>query len=262
MERSLYGSALALGLVAWICSLLLMRRGTATVRTFLSLTTPSFVLAALAVPFAGFVACLPTQVPFAAGQGLGRGLLLGMFGSLLTQWTMGRSLDADEDTIEEGTITGRRSGVVFAAPFALAIVCVCVPLLWMRGVVVDALLGLALGWLTHSLLLLIGLNTRERAGRALNLALIAGTGFAVTVAALAALGELGGSVRFGGSVLPVPWSAPLMPLAACVPFVLLVCGLFGTGKVSRSAGVRLSASLVRWLIGGALLPVCRNADGA
>ena len=116
MERSLYESALALGLVAWICSLLLMRRGTATVRTFSSLTLLLLCWRHWPCRLRDLWHCLPTQVPFAAGQGLGRGLLLGMFGSLLTQWTMGRSLDADEgDTAPVG-----RSGVAYRGP-----VCSC-----------------------------------------------------------------------------------------------------------------------------------------
>jgi hypothetical protein len=253
MERSLYEGAFALGLVAWICCLLLMRRGTAGNITLRSLISFPFLVAAGVVPLVGFLAAFPSQPPFAPGQGLGRGLLLGAFGSLLTLWTMGRSLDADE----EGAASARRSGVAFAAPFALAVVCACIPLLWMRGVVVDALLGVALGWLTHSLLLLIGLNTQEGAGRKLGLALTAGTGFAVTVVVLAALGEMGGSVQFGNSLLPVPWSAPLMPLAAAVPFLILLCELFRTGMSARPATSPArfwpSLSLVRWLIGGALL---------
>ena len=219
-----------------------------------------FRVAALLVPLAGFAATLPTRAPFAPGQGLGRGLLLGALGAWMGAWTLARSVDgADSDQAQ------RPSSAAFVAPFALAVALVCVPLLLMRDVVTDALMGLAMGWLTTALVLLAGVNARGLTGRALALSLTSSAAWTVTLCGWAALGEMGGSVAWGANMTAVPWSAVALPLAASVPLLLMLCALTRRGMnlqfftnlfpstASRETALSVTTNGIRWLTVGLLL---------
>lgn len=259
MVRSLLEGAFALSLVVWLCGLLLTRRGKANISGAGSslIPAPFWVVAAL-VPLAGFAATLPTRTPFAAGQGLGHGLLLGAVGAIAGAWTLMRAIPR-----KEGEGSGVHSGTgAFAASFALAVGVVCIPLCAMRGVVVDALMGVAVGWITATLLLLCGLNARDGAGRVVALGLMAFAAWAVTLCGWAALGELGGSAAWGANMTSVPWSAIAMPLASSVPLLLMLCA-FIPGGVTLSTNLPAPAgrditiggrtSGLRWLAAGTLL---------
>ena len=222
MERSLYFSALALGVVAWVCTLLLAPRRTSNSIQKMAewLPTPYRVAAGI-VPITGFLASFLTRPPFATGQGLGFGLVIGSVGAMLTLWGVARSWneDAEED------VSGSRNAVSAITPFAIALVVVAVPLIWMRNMVVDALLGIALGWLASTLLLLAGINAARKVSRATGISLATGAGFVAALCAVGAVGELGGNVRVGGGLTGVPWSAPLLLMAALMVFALLLCAL-------------------------------------
>ena len=209
------------------------------------------------------LASIPMKTPFAAGHGLGFGLLLGAVGACLTMLTLAHGWSDAQDA-EDGDAPNM---VACVAPFALAVVTVAIPLLWMRNVVVDALLGVALGWLTSTLLLLAGLNAARSAGRLLGLTLTAGTGFTATLCALGAIGELGGNVRVGSGFIGVPWSAPLLLLAAFMVFVLLLCALppsllrqlpganlllRASSSLKSESARQIAPNIARWLVGGLL----------
>ena len=219
-----------------------------------------FGFVAALVPLAGFAATLPTHSPFAVGQGLGLGLVLGASGAIMGAWTLMRAMPRSGG--ESGGVQGGTGA--FAAGFALAVGIVCVPLFAMRGVVVDALLGVAVGWVAATLVLLCGLNGRNGTGRVMALGLMAFAAWTVTLCGWAALGELGGSAAWGANMTSVPWSAIAMPLAASVPLLLMLCA-FVPGGVAVNVSTNMPApagsattiggrvSGLRWLAAGTLL---------
>src|SRR5438105_15298277 len=82
MERSLLWSAFAMGWVGWLCSAL--ARGPRAMRPPGASAVPRAIVAtAAALPVLVFLITLPSRPPFAAGQGLGRGFLLGRLCALL-----------------------------------------------------------------------------------------------------------------------------------------------------------------------------------
>lgn len=255
MERSFYGSALVLGVIVWFCCLMLTR-GESKKRfsAFLLRIPNAYLFAAIGVPLLGFLATLPSHPPFASGHGLGKGLLLGALGAWLTAWTVGRSLDTEKNSIEKNSAekSHAQSGAAFVAPLALGVVFTSIPLLLMRDIVVDALMGTAIGWLTVTLLLLAGLNAAGISARVTGLALLVGTGFTATVCSLVALGELGGNARFGNTLVPLHWSAPLIALSACVPFLLLLSSLISF-RALNSWLAMVNKETCRWLVAGGLL---------
>ncbi len=264
MERSLYFSALALGVVAWVCSLLLASRQTSNpIQKMAEWLPVPYRIAPVIVLFIAFIAVIFKHPPFADGQGLGCGLYLGCMGALLTTWAVARSWHEDE---VEGTDEARNA-ISAVMPFAIGLVTVAIPLIWLRNVVVDALFGVAVGWLASTLLLLAGINAARSASRFAGLTLAAGTGFVSTLCAVGAVGELGGNARVGNSLVGVPWSAPLLLLAAFMVFTLLLCALPPTllrqlpganlllrvSSSLKSESARQSApAILRWLIGSLL----------
>lgn len=264
MERSLYFSALALGVVAWMCSLLLTPSRAKKFAHRLADWLPApYLLTAGIVPLLAFLASFQTRPPFAVGQGLGLGLLLGGTGAIGTLLTLARSWHEDA---EEGTGEARRA-ISAVTPFAIGLVTVAIPLIWLRNVLVDALFGVAVGWLASTLLLMAGINAAKGAIRVAGLTLAAGTGFVSTLCAIGVVGELGGNVRVGSSLIGVPWSAPLLLLAAFMVFTLLLCALppallrqlpganlllRASSSLSHETARQSAPHILRWLVGSLL----------
>ena len=256
MERYLLGSALLLGVVGWLCGLLLpsgnrragnLGDGVAALPRTDSLLSAVWLVAG-GLPILVFLATLPTSGYFSAGQGWGRGFLVGGLLSLLASWTMRRSAAPGDSALRAQT------------PCALALVAVSVSLLFLRanGGIVDALVGAAMGWLAVALtLLLLGGATEEDAPAA-----VLGAGFAVTLCAVAALGVYRGALMPGAP--KGLWSAAGVAFGAGVPFALLLGALAAraSGDVRSSAagppksvafGLRLAASSLLVAGLGALL---------
>jgi hypothetical protein len=130
---------------------------------------------ALALPLLAFLLTLPTNKPFfSGGQGLGTGLLIGGIAGLLAA----------------GSIFRQRGNGGFSAPLGIACAAAALPLLFLRGSVIDSLLGLAIGWLmvTFSLFLSVQTDSSSDGTAGVSSALAAGTGFAVALCGLTALG--------------------------------------------------------------------------
>ncbi len=262
MERSLLWSAFAVGLVGWIGGWLLTRTGRGEPKAEDGPSRP-YWWTAMGLPLLIFLATLPSRPPFAAGQGFGRGFLLGGMGALLAAWVVARSgRKAPRLQGDAAGITCAAAAV--AAPYAMGLIVAVTPLLWMRETLEDALLGGAIGWFTVTLTLLLGLcerngfsprtvhphfeekiaptpnlSPKNRGGEpgfpqsgggsganaGMALALASGIGFVVTLCAVAAIGEFREKVTLTHVPLPISWSALGMVFAAGVPFALLVSAL-------------------------------------
>jgi hypothetical protein len=248
MERSLLWSASAIGGVGWICGLLLTRARRDETEAGTRWPRP-FLILAVGLPLLIFFATLPSRPPFAAGQGFGRGFLLGGVGALLSAWVVVRAC-RHLDSLRAETAGTTRATVAAAAPFAMALVIAVVPLLWMRETLIDALLGGAIGWFCVSLTLTLGLaGAAEKSKQAMALAMASGSGFAITLCAVAALGEFRDKIALTHTPLPVSWSALGMVFAAGVPFALLLSAL--PNSVFAQLALRMPlAGLFTRLFGG------------
>ncbi len=195
MEHKMLWGALAVGGAGWVCLLALSlsrRKVRGDVHFPRAMNSRVFEWLALALPLLVWLATLPTKAPFSGGQGWGRGFLLGglvaFIGSLIAL-----------RVAKLGTHTAR-----LAATTSLfgAVVVACVPLLWMRRAVIEALLGAASGWVAVALLLSCALTLQNESsigsesdhfqarsqGRAASVALLNGAAWATALFGVCALG--------------------------------------------------------------------------
>ena len=220
MERSLLLLSLALGAGVWLCAWLSAMAGARSAPPGSSLLPRFWLAAAASVAVIVFIATLPTGAPvFAAGHGLGLGFLIGGLTGALGVWTAARALGAAENGEPVS------AAAVLAGPFGLALCAAAIPPLWMRGVVIDALCGAALGWLCTCLLAFAGSAGRTANAMTSSMQTIVTSAAAVGVlcCTLAGLGELRGPIDLVGK-LPVliHWSAPGLAFVACLALVLLL----------------------------------------
>lgn len=246
MIHSLLWGTLGLGCVGWLSGALLARPRAAPAAE--SSSSRAFWLSAALLPLLIFALTLPARPPFAPGQGWGRGFVLGALGALLAAWVVQRARQSASALAPVSSVT---------APQFLALVTVAIPLLWMRLLIVDALLGVASGWLATSLILFYAILHEERPEddtpvafvpdddgeehTSSGLSLLGGMGFALTLCAVAVLG-----VYRDGLDSAVPrgtWSAMAVLLAAGVPFSLMLAAL--AAQISARGGAHSAASWVR-----------------
>ena len=222
MERSLLWGIFAMGWVSWLLGLAAARARQAGAPRPAAPLPRAYLAAAGTLPILVFLATLPSHGKFfAEGQGLGKGFLLGGLCGLLAALV---PLVAGE-----GEAVRRRIGATVAAPFGLGLVAAVTPLLALRASLLDTLLGAAIGWFCVSFILLLGILQRgEEHDRSGPLTVVSGTGFAILVCAVAALGEMRGSVDLTATAA-VSWSVLGMVFAAGVPFALLLSGLLNAG---------------------------------
>jgi hypothetical protein len=218
MERSLLWGVFAMGWVSWLLGLASARTRQTGVAREAANPPRTYLVAAVVLPLLVFVATLPSQGKFfAAGQGLGKGFLLGSVCALLAAWV---PLLAGQ-----ASVVRRRIGATVAAPCGLVLVAAVTPLLMLRASLLDTLLGVAIGWFCVTALLLLGiLHKGAEAERSDVLPLVTGTGFAILVCAVAALGEMRGTLDLTATS-NVSWSVLGMVFAAGVPLALLLSGL-------------------------------------
>jgi hypothetical protein len=243
MDRSLLLGVFVLGLLGWLMGALLTRGA----RTGGRRPDPTFAAVSLGALVLIAALTIPGRALWQAGQGWGHGAVIGGLAALLAGWV---ALDA-------GSARGERKGVAAITASHFAAVAVSAgALLWLRPTLVDSLTGAASGWLLVSLILALGaIHAAGRAsagptpsGSAATTLLAAGTGFAVTLCAAAAMGHYRDSAASQG----IGWSAAVVILAAGVPLILLVTGLLASA--GRNGANRSTAySSVWWTILGALI---------
>jgi len=239
MERNLLLLSFALGGVVWLCGLLSsgawQRSGSAPP----GMLSRFWIVTALALPIVVFLATLPVRPPlFASGHGLGNGFLIGGLAGLLAVWTIARATGA----AEKGETVSAAAAI--AAPLGLALAVSTIPSLWMRGSLIDALCGVAIGWLCAVLLALCATASRKQSdtvsAAGITLTLTAAGG--VLLCALAGLGELRGLVDLvGKSTAVVHWAAPGLAFSACLSVVLLL--------VTLPPALTLRIPLIPWIMG-------------
>ena len=178
MERILLFASLLIGGLVWLLSSLrpatVQAANPAPAETMPPWRNPLGKIA-LALPILGFLVTLPTNHPlFSAGHGLGSGFLIGGAAALVTAWSVFR----------------QRGAIALSAPLGIACAASALPLLFLRGSVVDALIGVAIGWLatTFPLFLATRTDSENADTSAISGTLVAGVGFAAAICGLAALG--------------------------------------------------------------------------
>jgi len=267
MERTLLWSAIAVGVVGWLCGLLLPPRtragrdsdapdaggNRAGSAGGLGAVGRPFVWLAAGVPFAVLLMTLPSRgALFSPGHGWGRGFFLGGLLALLAGWTVLRVVRGNR----RGA-SGANAALLVAVPCSLALIAVALPLLYLRPAIVDALVGVAIGWFAVTLALYAGLDESDgTTGRPspLGAALVLGAGFAITLCAAATLGMYRAALT--PQMAKGLWSATSVVLAAGVPFALLLGALPGQVAGDNALprlGVRLVASTALLAGLGALL---------
>jgi hypothetical protein len=228
MERSLLWVTLVLGVIGWLCSVLLTRARKSESSTGENALPSLWLGVSGGLSLLVFLATLPTKAPFAEGQGFGKGFLLGGLLSLLAAWTMASARFGGR------TENASRPAAEIAAPFALSVVGATVPLLFMNATLIDSLLGVVIGWFCTAVVCFVGLSLAGQPGtnealaekrRSLAFALLAGVGFAVTVCITAALGKYRGTVAPASGDGMIAWSSPALLLTALVPLILLINAL-------------------------------------
>ena len=206
MEHTLLLGALGLGCIGWASALLLIlakREASAPV------ARPSFWWLALALPIVLWAATLPTAPPFSDGQGWGRGLLLGALVSLASAWIIARA-------------SANTAKIAATAPFFGALVAVCIPLIWMRPSVIDALMGVGVGWCLVAAIIALGLAGKSQLKI---LMLLNGAAFAATLSGAAGLGVYRDFIA--RTVALGTYPAIAVVVAASVAMALLAGALVG-----------------------------------
>lgn len=223
MERSLLWFVFTIGWACWLSGFLLTRRrrlGTAGIAE--ALPRP-YLAAAIGLPLLLFLATLPSRPPlFAPGHDLGNGFLLGGIGALLSGLVL-----IQGSLSVPGERSLHRTAATVASPFALGVALTAAPLLLPSDTLQIALLGVGIGWLSVTVVLLLGLiqNRKEDQERPELLPMIAGVGFVALLCATTTLGDDHGKVTFIATSTEVSWAVIGLVFAAGIPFFLLLSTL-------------------------------------
>ncbi len=213
MERSLTMGALALGVLGWICGLLAARArpgAPARARTL----SPVLWIAGAVLPALFWLLTLPDAPPFGVGHAAGNGVLLGGLAALLGTWALIQFVpgdDADARAAGTASLLALAGAAAIAAPF------------FFRPWRLDALLGVALGWLTTSCVFYVGAAVSQSPARPLSLALAKATGYSVGACASLGIGVIRDAMMPGAQ--GATWSTLMAVLTAAVPFVILLAAL-------------------------------------
>jgi hypothetical protein len=180
---------------------------------------PALRWTAILLPLLGLMVTLPASGAFSAGQGLGRGFFLGGAAALLAFLPLLRG----------GRLGGRD---LLAGPFGMGAAAVALPLLLLRASLLDALMGVAVGWFAVAFTLYLGQSPkgREQSGAAV----AAATGFTLTLCAGAVIGTL--RAPAAGMTNSTGWSASLVAFGTAVCGIVPACG--GRGGTNLDAASR------------------------
>ena len=203
MERTILWSVMVLGWVSWLYGGLITHSGRAGKMPILERIPRSYLGIAFALPILVWLVTLPGKAPyFAEGHGLGNGFLLGALGALLSGGVLLRATSPLASHLDT-RLQSLSATAALTSPFALALALVPIPLLWMRSTLADSLMGIAIGWLALSTLLLFGNGESEELAETgekqpqsttLSALFMTGTGFAIALCALTLLGEYRGAI--------------------------------------------------------------------
>ncbi len=220
MERSLVWSALSIGIVCWLAAFAFTRTKRFGLAGIGAALPPAFLAIAAGLPVLVFIITLPIHGKyFAPGHDLGNGFLLGAAGALLSTMLLIQNLLAGA-----GERSHVRSAAATACPFGLAVSCTAAPLLLHCDTLYIALLGVAIGWLATTGILLLGLMHGRRgndAARPEPAAMLAGATFVALLCATVALGDFHGSVTFIKSSTSISWGVLALATAATMPLLAL-----------------------------------------
>lgn len=253
MERSLLIGASALGVVGWVLSVLLARseRDGSPWR----LVSAPMRWTALALPIVVFMATLPSKPPFSAGQGLGKGFLIGAVAALLAAFAVVGARRTDRAAI---------NAAVVAAPLWLALPATAIPLLFMRDILMDVLMSVAIGFLCVTAVIYHGL-TEDDDRTDTRLTLLSGAGFVAALTAAAAMGAYKGheiveSSKWAAAAVLAATAVPLSVWIASLPPALLLGPLrklpgaaavasIGADVLATDARKRFAAGALRFVLG-------------
>lgn len=239
MERSLLWGAIAVGVVGWLQSLLAAGSLSASPHNASTPFPRPHLLLAAALPVLVFLLTLPEAPPFARGQGFGHGFLLGALGALGAAFVAGRTLQSH--ALHNRDEENRNSLAPLLAAQFLAVAIVALALWLLRAQIMDALCGIALGWLCVSLVLHHGFCDVKTS----DASLASGTIFAVTLCGASALGV---HRDFLSPEIPRgTWSALCVAFATGIPFSVLLSSFLPRSIPSRIARV-LGAGVVAILL--------------
>jgi hypothetical protein len=246
MERILFFASLLIGGLVWLLASL--RPATSRL---VSAVGPAEVLSpwktplgivALTLPPLGFLISLPTSAPlFSAGHGLGSGFLIGGIAALLAAVSLFRQ---------------RGSGDI-AGSFGIACAAAVFPPLFLRASLIDALLGLAIGWLavTFPLYLAVQSEYGSEADSNTSQALAAGAGFAAALCGVAALGTW--RAEMTPALARTTWSAIALVFGAVGALVALAVRFAlprdAASDTAKAAGKALVPALIFAVLGGVML---------
>jgi hypothetical protein len=250
MERSLLIGASALGVVGWLLSLLLAR-SERTDSAWRTLAAP-FRWTAVLLPVLVFLLTLPSSGFFSEGQGFGRGFVIGGAAALLSALAIVGARVSERTAVNASLV---------ATPLWLAIPATAIPLLFMHDVVMDALMGVAIGAFSVSAVVYCGLKGSEEGERLdTGFALLSGAAFASLLAISAGLGIYRGSeavesAKWGAVAVLSATAVPLGVLLASLPTALLLHPLRklpGAAAVASKGADVLRTDARRELAAGAL----------
>jgi hypothetical protein len=185
----------------------------------------------IALPLLGMIVTLPTSGAFSAGQGLGRGFFLGGVAALLAFLPLLRG----------GRLGGRD---LLAGHFGIAAAAVALPFLFLRASLLDALMGIAIGWFSVAFTLYLGQSAkgREQSGAALATA----TGFLLTLCAGALIGTL--RTPTGMMLSSKTWGAALIAFGAFGSVLLYAASFLPATVAAGLTWMRLAV-----MVGGGAL---------
>lgn len=236
MERILLFGSLLIGGLVWLLGSLRPAGSTRSLSSPTPWKTPLGTIA-LVLPFLGFLLSLPASKPlFSAGHGLGTGFLLGGVAALLAAWSAVRQRGAGSSS----------------ASIGIACAVSVLPLLFLRASIIDALLGIAIGWfaVTFPLYLAVRPDDNAEEGSTVSHVLAAGAGFTAALCGVAALGIWRDALT--PALARTTWSATAILFASVGALLALAARLVFPGE-KVSAAKEMIPALVFAAVGAVVM---------
>ena len=216
MDRSLLLASFSLSIVCFAVGLLSSRPPRSSSGNTQNLPQGLWIFAGL-VPVLLWLISFREKAPFSSGHGMGNGILLGGIAGLL----------ASRMLLPRSDSSGSQSGLgvrAMAGAFGLTGILATLPQLWQRGLLLDVLMGEALGFAAVALILAVGSLALGHSGIFAS-RLTAALGYSATALGLVTMGEQRYPVSLAAKFQLVAWGVPGACLLAGIPIVLLLCSL-------------------------------------